>query len=238
MLWRIEDGRPISKLADEVVEETFETLPVITKRIMNTERITWQQRYERHYPSLHPGMFSIRDKTGSPLFGFYKVRYSDGLCNMDKCILGQVRVSYQVFKNPPRIWVWSLNDSEGNVPEVIATEYNKAVDKSIEDEMPFVKYCIEEANKKKQDNVRSCNVTLSSEFHGILPDNVKQQLPHFVSVYEHVGLVAEVKEWDLTVPKLHNDPFLVGIDIKNNIYILSHFDCTSAEEYVRREFSG
>lgn len=74
----------------------------------------------------------------------------------------------------------------------------------------------------------------TSEFSGIIPDAIKEAIETTRPFFDQIGLIAEVDKWNEEI--VQTDPLLVGF-LKEKCFLIAFFDCSSAEEYIRREFT-
>lgn len=82
--------------------------------------------------------------------------------------------------------------------------------------------------------------TFSTQFTGVIPDDILDNLPQWQQLFHEVFFVAEAADWSVSAPALpqfNADPLVIGrIDL--DFWLLSRFDLTSAEEYVSREWTS
>ncbi|MBX9877975.1 MAG: hypothetical protein K2Y22_05905 [Candidatus Obscuribacterales bacterium] len=81
--------------------------------------------------------------------------------------------------------------------------------------------------------------TFSTQFTGVLPDDILDNLPQWQQLFHEVFFVAEAADWAVSAPPLpqfNADPLVIG-RIGLDFWLLSRFDLTSAEEYVSREWT-
>jgi hypothetical protein len=76
---------------------------------------------------------------------------------------------------------------------------------------------------------------LKAPFIGVIPQAIKARIQKAAPEFEKILLIREAgrDEWQ---PVPVNDPLIVGRS-KDRYYLIAKFDCTSAEEYVSREFT-
>jgi hypothetical protein len=89
------------------------------------------------------------------------------------------------------------------------------------------------------------------EFNGLIPvptrkkiEDFKTRVPDNTMVY--IISEAEKKDWDISIEtvkgplssKVTEDPLVVGITPTHDAYLIDHFDTTTFEEYVAREFTS
>ncbi len=87
----------------------------------------------------------------------------------------------------------------------------------------------------------SCELTFSSQFFGLIPQNVKDKIQIARKAFgEDLYLVAEAHNWETGKARLiHNsrdDPLIIGVKGRKS-FLIAEFDCTPLEDYVRREFT-
>jgi hypothetical protein len=68
VLWRFEDGRPVSKIADEVIEEVFGD----KKEIFSCEALPMREILAKRLPALDLSVFSMTNN-GLPRFAIHKI---------------------------------------------------------------------------------------------------------------------------------------------------------------------
>lgn len=87
------------------------------------------------------------------------------------------------------------------------------------------------------------NKTLSAQFNGILPDEIRDQIKQFTpttdkpSVFDSVYIVTEAPEWrvDYTILPQKVDPLLIGRK-DEGCWLIAAFDLTPAEALVKAEW--
>jgi len=79
----------------------------------------------------------------------------------------------------------------------------------------------------------------SAYFNGYLPKNIKEKIRVFKRLFGDNQFLISEAEWTEkeTKPSPIKDPLLVGV-LGKRVYLLDSFNCTTAEEYARREFSS
>ncbi|MHA1169667.1 MAG: hypothetical protein ACTSRU_17705 [Candidatus Hodarchaeales archaeon] len=89
---------------------------------------------------------------------------------------------------------------------------------------------------------RGDDVTLSSEFRGLLPSATKKRIIDSIDKFKRpnseacdIYLIKECEDWTTTV--VTRDPLIVGI-VGDQAYLIDHFDCTDMESYVKTEFTS
>lgn len=82
--------------------------------------------------------------------------------------------------------------------------------------------------------------TFSTQFSGVLPDEILDRLPAWQQLFHEVYFVAEAADWAVSVapvPQFNADPLVIG-RITDDFWLLDKFDMTSSEEYVAREWTS
>jgi hypothetical protein len=83
--------------------------------------------------------------------------------------------------------------------------------------------------------------TFTSSFRGIIPEEIKKKIPFARELFgEQLYIIAEVEKWGChsrdVSPITSGDPLLVGVR-DDTCFLISEFDTTPMEDYVRREFT-
>ena len=79
---------------------------------------------------------------------------------------------------------------------------------------------------------RDIRITLTDKFSGLIPTDVKKEC---IEAYEMFSDVFLVKEANWRIDLIEKDPLIIGI-LNGEAYLISHFDCTPFEHYVKSEF--
>jgi hypothetical protein len=81
---------------------------------------------------------------------------------------------------------------------------------------------------------------LSSNFSGILPLSAREDIVENKERFDEIVVIAEADNWKLSEEVIRSsynpDPLIIGIR-KNLAYLISTFDITKLEDYVKREFT-
>jgi hypothetical protein len=79
---------------------------------------------------------------------------------------------------------------------------------------------------------RDIRISLTDKFSGLIPTDVKKECIEAHSLFDDVFLVKEAN-WQIEL--IEKDPLIIGI-LHGEAYLVSHFDCTPFEYYVKSEF--
>ncbi len=83
------------------------------------------------------------------------------------------------------------------------------------------------------------NFEVSSKFSGIIPPLAREEIVQHKYKFEEILVVAEADNWTFEKTVVHlnpnPDPLIIGVK-KNLAYLISQFDITKLEDYVKREF--
>ncbi len=80
---------------------------------------------------------------------------------------------------------------------------------------------------------------LSSGFNGLIPPETKSKIKTANKIFDkEVCLIAETMPEEWNVQTVKTDPLVVGVLNGENCYLIDHFNTTSVEDYVRKEFSS
>ena len=84
----------------------------------------------------------------------------------------------------------------------------------------------------------SNNTKFSTEFNGLIPVKTKVKAEKAKKDFgEELYLITETKPKDWKQKKIVSDPLLIGV-LNDKSYLIDHFDCTSMENYIRKEFTS
>jgi len=77
---------------------------------------------------------------------------------------------------------------------------------------------------------------ISKSFHGLIPQEEKEKVKIARPFFDRIGIITEAENWQKTV--IQQDPIIIGLfDNENESFLISHFNCTDIEDYIRKEFS-
>ena len=79
---------------------------------------------------------------------------------------------------------------------------------------------------------RDIRISLTDNFSGLIPTDVKKECIEAHDMFDDVFLVKEAN-WQIEF--IEKDPLIIGI-LHGEAYLVSHFDCTPFEHYVKSEF--
>ncbi|HEY4511292.1 MAG TPA: hypothetical protein VJH55_00425 [Candidatus Paceibacterota bacterium] len=102
------------------------------------------------------------------------------------------------------------------------------------------------AKRQKKENTTGCRTTisLSCEFHGIIPDEIRIKIPGAKKLFgNNIFIIAEPKKFvlDETVSLPDGDPLIVGYDPNvdiNAFWLIADFDTTPVEQAMIFHFEG
>ena len=82
------------------------------------------------------------------------------------------------------------------------------------------------------------DITFSSRFNGIFPEEIKEKINETERIFnKELYLIAETKPEEWNVQVIKSDPLLTGV-YDGKCFLVDHFNTTSIENYVRREFTS
>lgn len=100
--------------------------------------------------------------------------------------------------------------------------------------------CYEDVFKKLERHARQRQriVKLKARFNGLIPPEAKAEIAKARGALKHLSVVAEVTNWQLeeVTPPRPADPLVIGFD-GYNWRLITCFDLTPLEEYLKHEFS-
>jgi len=223
--WRFEDGRPVSQIADEVVEEVF------GQKTLSCEALPLRKIWAEKCPILDVSFLRMKRKWGNvwlPRFGIFVIRGlkiepftvelghigGTGILDLNDCLP-------QIFSTEILIGL-TAPDAVCVVPGNVVT-----MSETYRDVCKYAPWWPKE------------NTQYKAVFNGLIPDEIKKRIRYFSRVYEQTALVAEIEQWD--VQPIVTDPLLVGYNYPEvqeeiEIHILAHFNCTPMEHYIKSEF--
>ncbi len=79
---------------------------------------------------------------------------------------------------------------------------------------------------------REIRINATDKFSGLIPTEVKKEIIEAKDIFDEIFLVKEAK-WQLEI--IEKDPLIIGL-LNGEAYLISHFDCTPFEHYVKSEF--
>lgn len=143
----------------------------------------------------------------------------------------------------PRFVLFNPNNPTFTFKTELHTGYNGEVTKilsTIRPELPnvlwakyqdFAKYLESQAVSRKK------TLSVTARFGGILPLEAREKLAITKVYFPQTFILAEVTTWSTTEESpIDDDPLIVGYD-GGALWLTYAFDTTSAEEYVKREFT-
>lgn len=83
------------------------------------------------------------------------------------------------------------------------------------------------------------DISISAEYHGIIPDQVRDLINQELRHFDEICILAEVEEWKVNkVIRPRLDPLVIGYKKSSKTwFLLASYDTTPLEEYVAREFT-
>jgi hypothetical protein len=173
-----------------------------------------------------------REAFTCPRFAVYRLTHPECVLHFETDYRSGERLGHPIFQD--RKFKSKVNNNE-KYSRII---YNKLVSgiKPLKEESKII-----ERIKKRFLQTES----ITSTFKGIIPGEVKNQISNARKFFKHdIYVVAEAEKWHIKYaeklrpkPKILplEDPLVIGIN-SGGSYLISEFDCTPIEEYVKREF--
>lgn len=260
-LGNVEIGKYISesplKLTEERKKEMKKLISELEGKALNIEQVplTLLKIEREQYQTIDPSFLSMHniidhqgEKIYVPKFSVYK-KNEEGFSDFS---ISFVNYQWGSFLEEPKVTI-VINRESGNLlprlfeePLIKSTEFfSNFMEKEVREDsggnrhhrmvMPSYKKSITRELREKYKRI--CDFELKSEFYGILPQEAKEKIEEVEPIFKReLCLIAETRPEQWAVTKLIRDPLLVGF-FKENCYLISHFNTTSIENYVRSEFT-
>ena len=232
--WRFENGRPITRIADEVMLEVFPLHDLPTETVFSCEALPLRKIYAEKFPILDADIFRL-SKKNMPMFGLFEVN-SNKICDCVFTCRCRGPIYYQVIHLSLTVDSYPARSMARSYIGILRKDLVYDNTEHEQDRIAWGHIPADEAKGSvffiTRDETKELEFRTS--FHGFLPGSIKSRMKHLASVYPHLAIVAEVESWQKHT--ITCDPFLVGFD-SQKMRLLAHFNCTPMEEYIRREFT-
>lgn len=114
-------------------------------------------------------------------------------------------------------------------------DFPQAIEKCYDDVLEILRAVArKEYNKEreKQPNIESCTVGLYTQFSGIIPQKIRDEITKAYELFESIFIVADIPKWEFNKSvSVGKDPLVIGFD-GEKFWLIAAFDLTPLEAYL------